>query len=186
MLPIILQLVAAAAPELIKHFAGDKADAVADVVSKVAKTVTGAGTVEDAADAINKDPALAMQFKVSLLAHEGDMARISLERDKAYLADVQGARDAHGKNVGVFWMGVTVLAIFGITMAAVLWAVFNVMQGGVQLDAAIFAALMGLVGTVVGYLAANAQQVIGYFFGSSQGSADTRAALTAAITNFRR
>jgi hypothetical protein len=43
------------------------------------------------------------------------------------------------------------------------------------------AIVSALIGTVVGYVAANAQQVVGYFFGSSKGSADKTDALAAAV-----
>ncbi len=43
------------------------------------------------------------------------------------------------------------------------------------------AIVSALIGTVVGYVAANVQQVMGYFFGSSKGSADKTDALVAAV-----
>jgi hypothetical protein len=43
------------------------------------------------------------------------------------------------------------------------------------------AAVFGFLGTVVGYVAANAQQVVSYFFGSSRGSQDKSAAMAEAI-----
>ena len=49
-------------------------------------------------------------------------------------------------------------------------------------DVAIVATVAGLVGTVVGYVAANAQQVVSYFFGSSRGSADKTAAMATTIS----
>jgi hypothetical protein len=53
-------------------------------------------------------------------------------------------------------------------------------------DAGLLATSTGLIGTITGYVAGNAQQVVGYFFGSSQGSADKTEAMAKAVTNFSK
>ncbi len=74
------------APGIIKYFTNsDTAASVAGKVVDIAKTVTGKGTPEEAADALRADPALALQFKESVLAADTDL-------EKAYLADRQDAR----------------------------------------------------------------------------------------------
>jgi len=65
---------------------------------------------------------------------------------------------------------------------AVLYACFQLLGGGITVkDVSVVAAIAGMVGSVVGYVAANAQQVIGYFFGSSAGSADKTMAMGTAV-----
>jgi uncharacterized membrane-anchored protein len=56
-------------------------------------------------------------------------------------------------------------------MGLVVYGCFMLLTGKMTVDAGTAATVAGLVGTVMGYVAANAQQVLGYFFGSSQGSA---------------
>ena len=49
-------------------------------------------------------------------------------------------------------------------------------------DVSVVAAIAGMVGSVVGYIAANAQQVVGYFFGSSAGSSSKTDAMGDAVS----
>jgi cyanate permease len=67
------------------------------------------------------------------------------------------------------WLGGLVIVTFGL-------AVYWVMEGStLPTDAA----RLTFLGSVVGYLAAMAQQVVGYYFGSSSGSKDSRDAVIA-------
>ena len=101
----------------------------------------------------------------------------------AYLQDVQSARATMGRDSGVYWLGITILLVFAGVMGAVLWGSFAILTGGITIkDVAVVATVSGLVGTVVGYVAANAQQVVGYFYGSSQGSKAKTDALAEAVT----
>lgn len=111
-------------------------------------------------------------FKVQMRSMEIDLAKLNQAGELAYVADVQNARMAHAGDKGVFRLGIVILSIFAIVMVAVLWGSFAMMNGTLQVDPGVAAMVAGLVGTVTGYVAANAQQVTGYFFGSSRGSAD--------------
>lgn len=87
--PITIGLALASqfAPALIKYFTNsDTAGAVAGQVIEIAKTVTGKSTPDEATAALQADPALALQFKMAVMANETDL-------QKAYLADAQSARD---------------------------------------------------------------------------------------------
>jgi hypothetical protein len=122
------------------------------------------------------------EFKVRMKELDIDLAKLNADVEKSYLADVQDARKAHGGNTAVFWLGVTILITFASVMIAVLWGGYELMTGGSTIkDEGAKALVMGLVGTVLGYVSANAQQVVGYFFGSSKGSADKTNALAAAV-----
>lgn len=72
--------------------------------------------------------------------------------------------------VGNFLLVVAVLIFCGL-----------VFFGGVKLEQGIATAAFGLIGTVMGLAGANAAQVYGYFFGSSQGSKDKSEALNRAV-----
>ncbi len=73
------------APQIIKWISGsDKAAEAASQVVGIAQTVTGR-TGADALEALKADPAMALQFRQSVLAAETDL-------DKAYLADRADAR----------------------------------------------------------------------------------------------
>lgn len=101
---------------------------------------------------------------------------------QAYLADTQNARAAHAGNAGVFKLGVVILVTFAAVMAAALWGAYGALTGGITIkDPATVAAVSTFIGTLVGYAASNAQQVIGFFYGSSKGSSDKTDAMAAAI-----
>lgn len=111
-----------------------------------------------------------------------DLRKVNLEEAKVFVTDTNDARMAHKDNNKVFWLGITVLLIFALTMAAALYGSFQILTGGISIkDVSVVAAVSGFVGSIVGYVAANAQQVIAYFFGSSKGSTDKTTALAAAV-----
>lgn len=125
-------------------------------------------------------------LKVRLQELGLDLARLNATTEAGYLADVQDARKTMGRDSGVFWLGIAILLTFAATMGAVLWGSFLLLTGGITLaDVATVAAVAGLIGSVVGYVAANAQQVVGYFYGSSQGSKAKTDALASAVSGVR-
>ena len=123
--PITIGLTLASqyAPSIIKYFTNsDTAGAVAGQVIEIAKTVTGKGTPEESVSAIQADPALALQFRLAVMANEADM-------DKAFLSDTQ---DARKRDIVLIDKGVTnyraniIAAIAGLVVLAcllvVVWA----------------------------------------------------------------
>lgn len=123
-------------------------------------------------------------FDLQMRSMDIDLVKISAETEKAYLGDVQSARMAHADNDNVFRLGITILGIFAGIMGAVLWASFQVLTGGIIIrDIGTVAMVSGLIGTVVGYVASNAQQVVNYFYGSSKGSSDKTESMGRAIQN---
>lgn len=114
--------------------------------------------------------------------HEQELARLGLEEVKTYVGDTSNARTVNAGDRGVFWLGIAVLVIFALTMGASLYGSFLILTGGITIkDVAVVAAVSGFVGSIVGYVAANAQQVIAYFFGSSKGSQDKTNAMADAV-----
>ena len=103
----------------------------------------------------------------------------------AVVADVADARKAGSGNWMVMWIGVFILASFLVAMVLVLWGCWALISGSLKVqDAGVFAAITGLIGSIVGYFASNAQTVINFLFGGSLGgrkNADNLAAATAQL-----
>jgi hypothetical protein len=127
-----------------------------------------------------------MDFKERMQAmgfeHEHEMRALEVEETKAYVADTASAREAFSKDDKVFWLGVCVLATFAVLMFGVMVGCFLLMTGYFKVDPNVAAICSGLIGTVVGYVAANAQQVVSYNFGSSKGSKDNGDRIGQALT----
>lgn len=124
----------------------------------------------------------------AIMGQQGiDLKKLNADHELAisqtFTADTQDARKTFGQQKTILWMGVAVLITFAIIMVAVLWAAFQLLAGGITIkDVSVVAAIAGMVGSVVGYVAANAQQVVGYFFGSSAGSASKTDAMGDAVS----
>jgi hypothetical protein len=127
-----------------------------------------------------------MDFKERMQAmgfeHEHEMRALDVAETKAYVADTASAREAFSKDDKVFWLGVCVLATFAALMFGVMVGCFLLMTGYFKVDPNVAAICSGLIGTVVGYVAANAQQVVSYNFGSSKGSKDNGDRIGQALT----
>jgi hypothetical protein len=170
--PITMGLALASqfAPSIIKYFTNsDTAGTVAGQVIDIAKTVTGKGTPTEAMEAIKADPALAMQFKMAVMANENEL-------EKAFLADRQDARrrdvELHKsgfKNDRATWMivgdVVGMLACLG-AMVYVTW--LGVTKGG-DVNPLIMA-LNGPLGMLTQQFANGLRDAHQFEFGTSRGS----------------
>ena len=158
-------------------------DSQKDAAAVTAVVQDGAMTPEMLA-AVRK----ADQDHEAVMGQQGiDLLKLNADHESAmaetYTKDTQDARKTFGQQRAIFWLGISVLLTFFVVMVAVLYAAFLLLQGGITIkDVSVVAAIAGMVGSVVGYVAANAQQVIGYFFGSSAGSASKTDAMGAAVT----
>lgn len=98
------------APQIIKWVSGsDKAADAAGRVVQVAEAITGQQGVA-ALDAMHADPALVLQFRQAL-------AGIEAELDKAYLADVQHARQSHRDHWMPWALTLTLAVMVGLLVA---------------------------------------------------------------------
>lgn len=185
------QIIRAVAPTLGTALGGPLAGAA---VSELSNVLLGKpdGTEDEVAAAVpsmTPENILAIKqadqaFAVRMRELDIDLAKLNAETEKAYLGDVQDARKVHAGDVGVFRLGMAVLGAFAGVMTAVLYGSFLLLTGGLSpKDASTVGLVSGLIGTVVGYAAANAQQVVAYFFGSSRGSAVKTDAMAAAVQN---
>jgi hypothetical protein len=69
-------------------------------------------------------------------------------------------------------------------MVAVLWGCYALLTGGLPIkDVTVVAAVSGLIGSVVGYVASNAQIVVNFLYGSSLGNRKNIDTITTAIAN---
>jgi ABC-type multidrug transport system fused ATPase/permease subunit len=184
LIPIAASLIAEAVPGLLKVFGKEKQAEVAEKVIGIARQVSGIEDPKDAALAIIKDPAMLFDFKKAIMAQQTELEQIGLQRETLYVSDVQDARKYRDDKV--FRLGIIVLMSFVLVMGVALWGIFAVVTGQVIADANVFAAVIGLVGAIIGYFAANAQQVVSYFFGSSAGSMQNGDRLADAIKSFKK
>lgn len=153
----------------------------AEVAGRVAEAIQSGNLSGDQLVAM-KAADIALQVKMKEL--DLDEQRISGDLDKAFLLDTQNARASHAGDTGVFWLGIAILVIFAAVMGFSMYGSYQILQGGITIkDVGIVAAVFGFLGTIVGYAAANAQQVVSYFFGSSRGSKEKGDAMSDAFKN---
>lgn len=147
------------APSIVKWITGsDKSAAVAKKVVDIAKVVTGADDGAQALDMLKADPALALQFKQSVMANETEI-------EKAYLADRQSARarDVEFVKSGRHNWRADILAALAVgSLCLCVWLLWYKpdLPGGVR-EAIMF---------VAGVFAAAVRDVYAFEFGSSRGS----------------
>ena len=184
-----LPWIGAAASGNVPALVGLAAKAVGDAVGSpvdahpdaVAAAVAGA-TPEQIIQLKQADADLQSKLQALGFEHTEEMARLGAQADQAAIADVQDARRSNSSNEQLWRIAWVVLVTFAIVMAGVLWGCYSMLTGTVTIkDVAVVAAVAGLVGSIVGYVAANAQTVINFLFGGSLGSRNTGAALGAAV-----
>jgi hypothetical protein len=101
---------------------------------------------------------------------------------QAVVSDRQDARSKLAANGALWWIAALVLVTFAVIMAAVLAGSWSLLEGGITIkDVSVVAAISGLVGSIVGYVAANAQTVINFLFGGSMGNEKNSAALADSV-----
>lgn len=122
-------------------------------------------------------------FSIKMKEMDIDVLKVNQAGDLAYVADTADARKSFGGNENVFVLGCIILSGFAILMGFVLTGCFLLMTGYFKVDPNVAAICAGLIGTVIGYVAANAQQVVSYFYGSSKSSKDSGDRVGQALTD---
>jgi hypothetical protein len=146
------------APQIIKWITGsDKAADAAGAVVDIAEQVTGRKGA-DALDALKADPALVLQFRQSVMAHEADL-------DKAYLADRADARKrdavfiaSGSRNYRADFMFVLAVAM----ISALVWLVWK--------DPSINEYMKGIFTLVLGRFLGYLDNIYNFEFGSTRAS----------------
>lgn len=143
------------------------------------------GTEAQIAEAVkNATPEQLLALKKADQDYAIQIKQLDIKLEEAYISDVQDARHTHSSDARVFWLGIAILITFSLIMGAVMFTAHDMLLGGMTIkDPSIVAVVFGLVGTVLGYVASNAQQVVGYFFGSSKGSSDKTEAMAKAVAS---
>lgn len=133
-------------------------------------------------DALVKLKEADQSFAVRMKELDIDVAKLQLSEKNMYVSDTQDARKY--KDDKVFWLGVVILCTFAGVMCAALFGSYALLIGNLPInDASVVGMVSGFVGTIIGYAAANAQQVVGFFFGSSAGSSKKTDAISDAFVN---
>lgn len=120
-----------------------------------------------------------------------DLAKVNADYQKAMAEiEVDDRKDARKNLSGhsaIWWIGSLILVTFAIVMSMVLYGSWYILQRGIEIkDVGAVAAISGLIGSVVGYVAANAQTVINFMFGGSFGSDKKTDAMNEAIRSIGR
>ena len=160
------KLVGAVAPGLATALGGPLAGvAVSAISEKLLGTPDGSEAEVAAAIATGGTDALA-KLREADRAFEVRLRELGIDLEKVHQAD---RADARGREVktGDRW---TPRLLSAVIVGGFLAMVYMVLSGYVKgLTDPLVA---GMVGTLIGYVSAKADQVVSYYFGSSSGSAD--------------
>lgn len=160
MIPV-LSVAASLVPSLARWIGGDKAGDVADKVAGVVTGLTGQTDPLTGLDAIKADPALLAQFQQAVISHEAEMYRVeAADRSNARQREIA----TNDKTPAI--LAYLVTAGFFVVLGYQL--IFGVPQHGGE-------ALLVMLGALGSAWAG----VIAYYFGSSVGSKQKSAELTA-------
>lgn len=155
---------------------------MSDRQNAVATAVQGA-TPEQLAAVRKADQDYAARMAEAGFKDKETLAQLAVSEEKVYVGDTADARARNANNDRVFWLGVVVLATFAAVMGTSLYGAYALLTGKLPVsNAAIVGMVAGFVGTIIGYVSANAQQVVGFFFGSSKGSEQKSEAMSSAFT----
>lgn len=146
-----------------------------DIVAAVTTRVRDGLTSEDI-----------VKIKTAELAFNERMAAQKIELFKVEVSDAANARSygmANPENATrQFRLAVAVLATFMAATVGLGWLIYDILTEGLKIKGeGTIAAVFGLIGTAYGYVAANAQLVTGFYFGSSQSSKDHGDAIRVAL-----
>lgn len=126
------------------------------------------------------------EHEEELLKIQLENNKLSLEETKAYLADVQDARANQTQvqtSVNAPWYVKAVqpfLAVLIVIITLGLFAYF------VHMGGTLYGAQKEIVIYILGVLSAAITQILGYYFGSSKGSADKSQSLDSALLNSKQ
>lgn len=180
-----------AAPGLASLLGGPFAGSV---VGMLAKAITGrdGATEEDLTASLQASgltpevrgqiAAVDAQVKMEMIKADVQKTQIAAGVTQAFVNDTADARRTFSQDPHVYSLGVYVLIGWAVLLGGTLVGLFMIATGGTKItDPGMAASVFTVLGAVVGYVANIAQQVTGYFFGSSLGSATKTDAMAQAI-----
>lgn len=103
LIPVLMTALGAFGPDIVKWIAGDKAGDAAKVIADKAREIFGSDDPQAIEKALARDPQLALQYSMAVLAAKTERERIEAEKEKAaqqaerdkllaVLTDIQSAR----------------------------------------------------------------------------------------------
>lgn len=169
-------VIGAVAPTIATALGGPLAGAAVKTLSNVLLGHEN-GSEGDLAAAIGTaSPDTLAQIKKAEADFQIRMRELEIDVDRIAAADRDSARKRES-STGDFW---TPRVIGGLTLLAFIWSVWAVLSGYVQ--GLTDPAIVGIIGTLIGYVSAKADQVVSYYFGSSSGSRDKTQAMSDALS----
>lgn len=169
--PITIALsLAQFAPSILRFFgAGEKPAAVVEKVVGLAQAVTGAQTPAEALEAMRRNAELAQQFNLAVLAADVEMEKAVLtDRQSARQRDVEIRKLTGGENRRQNAM--IALVAVGLIVCLVVLVLF---RGQIPGEA------VGIISTIAGIFGACLKDAFAFEFGSSRGSKEKDAVLSA-------
>lgn len=167
-LPLLLGL----APTVASWLMGDKTGAAVTKITGIAQDLLGTSDAAGIERAIAADPNLALQFKMAVMQAEADARRQEFDTLQAQLADVQSARN---QTVKLAEAG-SVIA-WGAPIISILITVGFFVMLYVVIRQEIPESSQTLANIMLGSLGTSFTAVVGYWVGSSAGSAQKTNAL---------
>jgi hypothetical protein len=177
---MLLGPMAGTAVSVLEGAFGLQPGAGADAITKVAQ---GGGMTPEIMAAVRA----ADQKHTEIIAQQGiDLDKLNKDHAQAMATlEVDDRKDARKSNSArdeAWWIAFGILGTFAVIMGCVLYGCWQLLAGGIVIkDVSVVAAISGLVGSVVGYVAANAQTVVNFIFGGSLGSEKKTDAMAAAV-----
>jgi hypothetical protein len=167
-LPLLLGL----APTVASWIMGDKTGAAVTKITGIAQDLLGTSDANGIERAISADPNLALQFKMAVMQAEADARRQEFDTLQAQLADVQSARNqtvklAEAGSV-IAWGAPIISILITVGFFAMLYVV--ICQEIPESSQTLANIMLGSLGT-------SFTAVVGYWVGSSAGSAQKTNAL---------
>jgi hypothetical protein len=161
-LPLLLGL----APTVASWIMGDKTGAAVSKITGIAQDLLGTSDAAGIERAIAADPNLALQFKMAMIQAEADARRQEFDTLQAQLADVQNARNqtvklAEAGSV-IAWGAPIISILITVGFFAMLYVVIR---------QEIPESSQTLANIMLGSLGTSFTAVVGYWVGSSAGSA---------------
>lgn len=172
LLPLLMNI----APTVASWLMGDKTGQAVEKITGIAQEVLGTTDANGIERAIASDPNLAMQFRTMLIQAEADARRLQFEELREELQDRQSARNQTVElakaGSPIAWGAVVISTIVMAGFSVMLWLVIKQEVPASQRE---------LVMYMLSALQTMATGVVGYWVGSSSGSAQKTAALESIV-----
>lgn len=160
------EIVKTVAPALGTALGGPLAGAAVGSLAKVLLGDEKAGEDAVAAAVIGANPDQLLAIKKADQDFALKMEEAGIKLEEVHAKDRQSAREREAKT-GDNW---TPRILAGVIVGGFLATVYMVLSGYV--DGLKDPMIAGMVGTLIGYVSAKADQVVSYYFGSSAGSSE--------------